>query len=490
MTARRTEGGRDLRFGVIGAGMAGILAGIKLKESGTSNFTIYEKADELGGTWRENTYPGIGCDVPSHLYSYSFEPNPDWSHRYSPGAEIQSYFEGAAAKYGVDQYIRFGSAIVRCEFSRGRWELETADGHIDTVDVVIAATGVLHHPKYPDIEGLDSFAGDVFHSARWDHDISLEGKRLGVIGAGSTATQVVSGTVDTVAKLSMFQRTPQRIMPQENPVYSADEKTAYREHPEMMHELYQQLSDGFAVNFANAVIDSESPQIKMVEALCLQNLETNVHDPDLRERLRPTYRAACKRLVVSPDFYECIQRPNAELVSESIEAIEPGGIRTANGRLHELDVLVLATGFKVDAFMRPMNISGSDGLKLDDVWAERPGAYLSITIPGFPNFFMLNGPNGPVGNFSLIEVAEMQMPYIMQLADCIRSGDHSEVSVRPEIADAFEASRVEAAQKSIWTTGCNSWYLDDRGVPAAWPWTFERFRDEMSGPKMEAFTFL
>jgi len=317
--------------------------------------------------------------------------------------------------------------------------------------------------------------------------VSIEGKRFGVIGSGSTATQIVTGTVDAVAKLSMFQRTPQWIMPQENPVYSDEEKQAYRDDPEILPALYQQLADGMVANFANAVIDSESPQIKMVEEICRQNLESSVHDPALLEKLRPTYRAACKRLVISTNFYECIQRPNAELVSEEIERIEPEGIRTVDGRLHELDVLVLATGFKVDAFMRPMNIRGRDGVKLDDVWRDRPGAYLSITIPGFPNFFMLNGPNGPVGNFSLIEVAEMQLPYIMQLAELVRSGQCNEVSVSQSVADSFEEERVEAAKNSIWTTGCNSWYLDDRGIPASWPWTFDRFREEMAAPKLEAF---
>ena len=208
---------RDLRYGVIGAGMSGILTAIKLKESGTENFTVYEKADSLGGTWRENTYPGIGCDVPSHLYSYSFEPNPDWSHRYSPGAEIRQYFENVAKKYDVERFIRYGSAITRCDYNDGQWTLETADGHTDTVDIVIAATGVLHHPKYPDIEGLDTFAGDSFHSARWDHNVPLEGKRVGVIGTGSSATQIVGAITDQVGHLSLFQRTAQWILPQDNP---------------------------------------------------------------------------------------------------------------------------------------------------------------------------------------------------------------------------------------------------------------------------------
>ena len=244
---------------------------------------------------------------------------------------------------------------------------------------------------------------------------------------------------------------------------------------------------GFADNFANAVINADSPEMAQVEEACRINLESSVDDPELLAKLTPTYRAACKRLVVSDNFYEAIQRPNAELVTEGIERIEPGGVRTRDGRLHELDILVLATGFKVDSFMRPMNITGEGGQKLDDVWAKRPGAYLSITIPGFPNFYMLNGPNGPVGNFSLIEVAELQLPYIMQLAGLVADGQCKAACVTPEAADAFEAERVEAAKSSIWTTGCNSWYLDDRGIPASWPWSFDRFREEMAAPKLEAF---
>ena len=227
----------------------------------------------------------------------------------------------------------------------------------------------------------------------------------------------------------------------------------------------------------------------MDRGACKTNLEENVSDPELRERLRPEYRAACKRLIISPNFYEAIQAPNAELVTEAIERIVPEGVRTKDGELHELDVLVLATGFHADAFMRPMTVIGRDGLTLEQAWAERPNAYLSISIPGFPNFFMLNGPNGPVGNFSLIEVAELQFAYVMQLIERLRSGECREVAASRSAMDQFEASRVEAAKKTVWVTGCRSWYLDDRGIPATWPWPFDRFRAEMEAPKPEAFEY-
>jgi cation diffusion facilitator CzcD-associated flavoprotein CzcO len=473
-----------VRFIIIGAGMSGILSAVKLQEAGLDDFTIYEKAERPGGTWRENTYPGIGCDVPSHLYSYSFEPNPDWSHRFSPGDEIQAYFEGVARKHGLDECTRFGEEVTRCEFSDGRWHLETSTGRRDEGDAVIAATGVLHHPRLPDIEGLEEFEGPLFHSARWDHGASLEGRRVGIVGTGSSAVQIVSAIVDRVGRLSLFQRTAQWIMPQENPRYSEEERAEFRRHPELIHQLRRDISRLFAEGFSNAVVDADSPQMILIENMCRANLEENVKDPELREKLRPDYRAACKRLVISPDFYQAIQKPNAELVTEEIERVEAGGIRTRDGRLHELDVLVLATGFRVDRFVRPIQVIGRDGLRLDEVWADRPVAYLSISVPGFPNFFMLNGPNGPVGNFSLIEVAELQIDYIMQLVALVRSGRCHEVSAATEATEKFDAERTEAAKSTVWVSGCNSWYLDDRGIPATWPWTFDRFRDEMAAPKL------
>jgi cation diffusion facilitator CzcD-associated flavoprotein CzcO len=224
--------------------------------------------------------------------------------------------------------------------------------------------------------------------------------------------------------------------------------------------------------------------MKNIEATCLANLEDNVRDPELRERLRPDYRAACKRLVISYDFYDAIQKPNAELVTDGIERVEAGGVRTRDGRLHELDVLVLATGFQVDRFLRPMEVIGRDGLRLDEAWANGPIAYLSVSTPGFPNLFMLNGPNGPVGNFSLIEVAELQFDYIMQLVDLARSGRCKQIEAKEGATERFDAERTEAARKTVWMTGCRSWYLDERGVPAVWPWTFDRFRDQMAKPDL------
>jgi cation diffusion facilitator CzcD-associated flavoprotein CzcO len=475
-----------MRFAVLGAGMAGILTAIKLREAGFDDFTVYEKADRVGGTWRENRYPGIACDVPSHLYSYSFAPNPDWSRRFAPGPEIQAYFEGVAERHGVAERVRLGSEVVRLAFTGGRWQLATKDGVHDAVDVVIAATGVLHHPNVPAFEGLERFRGACFHSAQWDPAVQLEGARVGVIGTGSSAVQIVSAIVDRVAQLTLFQRTAQWIMPQENPAYAEEERTAFRRDPALLARAYAEIGALFHA-FSSGLLDADSPAMQAIEAACRANLEQNVRDPVLRERLRPTYRAACKRLVMSPDFYRAIQQPNAELVTEAIERVEAEGLRTRDGRLHPLDVLVLATGFRVDRFVRPIEVVGRGGVRLDDVWSQRPSAYLSIAIPDFPNFFLLNGPNGPVGNFSLIEVAELQLGYTLQLVELLRRGRCREVSPSEEATARFEAARSEATRTTIWASGCRSWYLDDRGVPMSWPFTFERFREEMAAPKLEHF---
>ena len=481
---------RDLRYVVIGAGMSGILVGIRLLAKGHTNFVIYEKAATLGGTWRENTYPGLTCDVPSHAYTYSFEPNPNWTSEMASGPEIRDYFERTARKFGVDKFIEFNQEIVECQYRDGQWHITTSSGKKDTADVVVAATGILHHPAYPDIEGLDSFAGTCFHSARWDHSVPLEGKRVGVIGTGSTGVQIVSALVPQVAHLTHFQRTAQWIMPATNEPYTEAQKQAFRDDPELLNQMqndpaYLEIAWGWS----EAVTDANSPMMEQTEAYAIANLEGSVADPVLREKLRPDHRAGCKRLVRSTDYYQAIQQPNASLVTDRIVAVEPTGVRTADGTLHELDVLVLATGFHAHQFMRPMNVTGRNGVSLNDLWEKRPTAYLAITVPDFPNFFMLNGPTSPVGNFSLIDVAERQWTYIEQLLAPVAGGSAREVTVRPETLAQYEADRIEAAKGTIWASGCISWYLDSEGVPATWPWSYRRFADEMAAPKLNDYEF-
>jgi len=472
---------------VIGAGMSGLLAGIRLRDAGIDDFTIYEKGSDIGGTWRDNTYPGLACDVPSHVYSYSFAPNPDWSQRFSPGPEIQGYLKQTAERFGVMDRVRLDSEITRCAWSEGRWHVETAAGETDSADFVICATGVLHHPNIPEIDGMASFEGALFHSSRWDHSVSLEGKRLGVVGTGSTAVQIVAAVIADVAGLSLFQRTAQWIMPGANQAYSEEERRMFRRDPAAVASLRAQLDEAFAGQFSNALTDQESEGVRLIEERCRAHLESKVVDPDLRERLRPDYRAACKRLVIADGFYEAMQRPHAELVTEGIARIEPGGIRSGDGRLHELDVIVLATGFRAHDFMRPMNLTGRGGRTLDDVWSPTPRAYRSVSMPDFPNFFMIVGPHSPIGNFSLIEISELQVDYALQLMERVRSGACREICATTEATERFNESIQQAMRNTIWMTGCKSWYLDANGVPATWPWTVQHFRDVMAKPEWDDF---
>ena len=308
-----------------------------------------------------------------------------------------------------------------------------------------------------------------------------------MVGTGSSAVQITAAAMGTVDELRLFQRTAQWVLTVPNPPIEPAERARLAADPSAMRALRSELSTFFEENFANAVVDADSEQLAHIEELCRAGLEEGVQNPVLRERLRPDHRAACKRLVVSPDFYEAIQRDGAHLVTEKIVRVEPDGVRTADGELHRLDVLVLATGFRVDRFLRPIEVVGEGGRTLDQAWAKRPSAYLAISVPGFPNLFMVNGPNGPVGNFSLIEVAELQFGYVLQLIDELARGRASWLSASSEAARRFEGARVQAARKTVWVTGCRSWYLDDRGVPAAWPWTFDRFRQEMAAPRLEDF---
>ena len=489
MAKQEIEAGhRRLRFAIIGAGMAGLLAGIRLDQKGDADFVIYEKGDTVGGTWRENRYPGLTCDVPAHAYTYSFAPNPEWTQFFSPGPEIQHYFERIADDYRLRDRIRFNSEVTDCRYVDGRWHIETSDGCKDIVDVIIAATGVLHHPNIPAIPGLEDFGGDSFHSARWDDSVALDGRRIGVIGNGSTGVQIVSALSTRASTLVHFQRSPQWIMPVQNFIYSETDRHAFRSDVSKIDAIRfgEEYWAGIR-RFNKAIIEVDSPEMAEIEGVVLRNLEDNIQDPALREKLRPDYRAACKRLIYSPDYYEAVQRPGVIVETGAIERVEVTGVRMNDGTQHELDVLVLATGFKTDRFVRPIKVIGRGGNNLDDAWALRPTAYYAITVPDFPNLFLLNGPTAPVGNFSLIDIAERQWDYIDQLLDLLRDGTCSAIAAKPEAMADYEERRIAAAKRTIFGSGCTSWYLDAQGVPQTWPWSYDHFAQSMAAPRMEDF---
>ena len=475
-----------LRIAVIGAGAGGIATAIRLRERGVSDVVIFEKAGEPGGTWRDNTYPGITCDVPSHLYRFSFAPNPDWSHKYSPGPEIQAYMRKVAADYGVEARIRFNSEVLSAAWRDGAWEIVTNQGPQGRFDAVITAVGILHHPALPDIEGLGDFAGAAFHTARWDHSIPLEGKRIGVIGTGSTAIQVVPAIVDRAAKVSLFQRTPQWILPEPNLPIAEEKRAAYRADPALLADQYAHLAQAFNGAFCAAVA-GEAPDVyaRMAQA-CLDNLNT-VADPELRARLTPDYRMGCKRLIVSSLFYPAIQRPDAELVTDGISRIEAGGVWTVDGRLHELDILVLATGFDAHHPFGDMHITGRSGRPLSETWAKGNVTYRGVTVPDLPNWFMLGGPNSPLGNFSFLMTAERQLDYVLQLVGLLLAGRAREITPREEPTQAWTQALKDKLAGSIWASGCRSWYFDAHGNVATYPWSYETFEAEMKAPVLEDY---
>jgi cyclohexanone monooxygenase len=477
---------RNLRIAIVGAGASGLMALIKLREAGITDVTIFEKADSLGGTWRDNRYPGLSCDVPSLAYRYSFAPNAEWSHVCASGPEILDYFKGIAAEYDLERDIRYNCEVLKADFIDGQWRIETSDGDEGAFDAVLAAAGVLHHPAYPDIPGLDTFTGDAFHTARWPHNFSLKGKRVGLIGTGSTATQITGAVIDEVAKLSLFQRTPQWILPLANDPIPEEQRAAYRANPALLEEEFERLSAQQTESFAAAVVGENPRAYEALENYCKDHLNL-VTDPDLRKRLTPDYKVGCKRLIMSGNFYQAIQKPNAELVTDGITAIEPKGVRTADGRLHEIDVLVLATGFDAHKIMSPMVITGRGGKQLDAEWSRAQEAYLAVTIPDFPNWFMIGGPNSPVGNFSWLQTAELQFGYALKLIEMIRDGNARELAPKAEALRRFNDAVKAKMPDTIWASGCKSWYINKDGHVASWPWTFARFKADMTNPVLDDY---
>lgn len=483
--------GKDLRFIVIGAGMAGVLAAIKLKQAGFSQIAVYEKGASVGGTWRENQYPGLTCDLAAHAYTYTFERNPDWSQLFAPGPEIHQYFIRTADKYGITPLIRFNEEVSECIYEDGQWHIRTKNGIEDHADFVIAATGVLHHPSVPRIEGMDSFEGPMFHSTRWDHSVPLEGKRVAVIGTGSTGIQIVSALQPVAEKVYQVQRTAQWVRYIPFHKYTEEDKQRFRDNPELMEELAEEWAFGeTAQGFMRGLADESSDEMHAIEALCQEDLDTRIQDPELREMLRPNYRAACKRLVMSWDYFDAVQKDNVEVVTDAIERIERNGIRFASGKFIEVDMIGLATGFDVSKFIRPTRVVGLNGLDIEDFWTPDPKAYGALTMPGFPNLFFINGPNGPVGNFSLIDIAEKQMNYIMQIIDLLRTGACAAVQVSREAFDDFDHRRKEAARKTIWATGCKSWYLDSEGLPSIWTLSIDELVAMTRKPDWTHYEFL
>lgn len=462
---------RELKVAIIGAGASGLCMAVKLQDAGIHSYTVYEKANEVGGTWRDNTYPGLTCDVPSRFYCYSFAPNPKWSRLLPPGPELQEYFRRVADERGVRRHIRFGCDVTKAEYDDGKWHLTTTFGE-ETFDVVITATGVLSVPNYPDIPGRETFAGPAFHSSRWDHSVSLPDKRIGLIGNGSSGVQIVAELGDgKVRQLTLFQRTAQWVMPLPNARYSRLTRHVLSRFP-----VFDTMGRWFWGSFSRRVLGRAPVQPglrrSLVQAACRWNL-SRVRDPKLRAKLTPTYEPMCKRLVLSGRFYRSVQHPTVDVVTERIERIEPRGIVTADGTLHELDLLVYATGFDARAYVRPMEVVGEGGITLDEVWADGLIAYRSVAVPRFPNLFMLVGPHSPIGNHSFIAIAEDQADYAIWWIKQLRAGAVRAAAPTEAATKEYNERLKAAIPHTIWASGCNSWYVGKDGLPEVFPWVPE-----------------
>jgi cation diffusion facilitator CzcD-associated flavoprotein CzcO len=475
---------RTLNVAIVGAGMSGICMAAKLQDAGIDTFTIFESADEVGGTWRDNTYPGLHCDVPSRFYTYSFRSNPEWSHLLPPGPEVHAYFRDVATELGIRPHIRFGTEVTSAQYRHGQWWLGTAAGE-EPFDILITATGVLRVPKYPDIPGIDTFAGPSFHSARWDHSVSLHDKRIGLIGTGSTGVQITSELGGNVRELRIFQRTPQWVFPMPNPGYLRLTKAARRRFPSTSRIGYRFWQSVYENFFARAV--TAGWQRRLISATCRWNLNLWVRDAELRRKLTPDHQAMCKRIVMAGHYYKSVQKPGVVVVGDAIESVVPNGVVTADGTLHELDVLVLATGFDARAYVRPMSVVGEHGITLDETWTDGPHAYRSVAIPGFPNLFMLMGPHSPIGNQSLVIIAETQADYAMWWINEIREGRVA-AAAPTEVAtkDYNEQMKADLPQ-TVWATGCNSWYIGKDGLPELFPWHPARHRELLATPELDDF---
>jgi len=462
---------------IVGAGFSGLCAGIGLRRAGIEDFVILEKADQVGGTWRDNAYPGAACDIPSHLYSYSFEPNPRWSRAYGGQAEILAYLEHCATAYGLRPHLRFGAHVERATYDEASatWTVGVAGGPSLTARALILGNGALHLPAIPELPGRERFAGKTFHSARWDHTYPLDGKRVAVIGTGASTIQFVPQIAPRVAQLDVFQRTPPWIVPKADRPITGGEQWLFA-HVPGAHWLRR---TGLYWMFETRVLGFVfAPKInQLAERLVVKNLAASVPDPALRARLTPSYRLGCKRVLISNDYYPALARDNVALVTDPIAGLEPAGIRTARGALHEVDAIIYGTGFKVVDYLSAIRIVGVGGHELSEVWRTSVRSFLGINVSGFPNLFLLMGPNTGLGHNSMIFMIEAQARYAVEAIRAMRRNALASLDVRPSVEQAFRAEMARKLENTVWTSGCRSWYMAPDGEVLLWPgFTFDYWR--------------
>jgi cation diffusion facilitator CzcD-associated flavoprotein CzcO len=454
-----------MRIAILGAGASGLCLGVKLLAAGVRDFTIFEKSDDVGGTWHDNRYPGACCDVPSHFYSFSFERKADWSRKFSPQVEIQDYFRHVATKYGLRPHIRFGVEVAAARFDEaaGVWRLRTAAGEELEAEVLASGVGQLNRPHVPDFPGRESFAGAAFHSARWDPAVLLAGQRVAVIGNAASAVQFVPPVAEQAAHVDIFQRTPNYVMPRLDYAYSERAKRLFARVPGLERLYRWWIYWSFESRFMTFRGRGDGFIARRIRKAAQDYLAAEIPDPKLRAILTPDYAPGCKRLLISDDYVPALRRENVAVVTSSIERIAPGGVVTRDGVTHPADVIVYGTGFETTSFLAPIEIEGLGGRKLHEQWRDGAEAYLGVAVSGFPNLFLLYGPNTNLGHNSILFMIEAQVRYIVAcLQELSRSG-RAWLDVRPEVQESFNEEVQSALAGTVWATSCGSWYKTASG---------------------------
>jgi len=472
-------------FVIIGAGFSGLCAGIKLKSIGEEDFVILERGDSVGGTWRDNSYPGCACDVMSVLYSFSFEQNPDWTRTFPTQEEIWEYLKKTAEKYGLLPHIRFRQFVSLSTYDEGArlWRVHTADG-ILSARILISAAGGLSEPAFPKIPGLDSFQGKTFHSAQWDHAYDLAGKRVAVIGTGASAIQVVPSVAPLVEQLDLYQRTPAWVAPRNDKAVPNWVKALRRTPLVWLSRWFVYLRGE-----ASVLLFTRFPAVmRLLQRLLVRHIQNQVNDPELAARLTPDYTVGCKRILISDDWYPAFNRTNVRLITEGIREIQENGVVTTDGKLRAADAIILCTGFQATDNPATDRIRGRGGVSLAENWKESgEEAYLGTLVHGFPNFFLLVGPNTGIGHTSLVFMIEAQVHFMIRTLKEWRRGTLSEIEIRKNVQDRFNERLHERMKRTVWASGCKSWYQNKNGkVTTLWPgftfvfwWQLRRWRRDL-----------
>jgi len=475
---------------IVGTGFAGLGMGIALKRAGIDTFTILERADSVGGTWRDNTYPGCACDVQSHLYSFSFEQNPNWTRMFARQPEIKAYLEGVATKYALLPHIRFGAEVVQARYddTRKHWSVTTRDGHSYTARVLVSGMGGLSTPAYPQLPGIETFAGKAFHSAEWDHDYDLSGKRVAVIGTGASAIQFVPQVQQRAAQLDLYQRTPPWIMPKPDRAIGEGERGLYRRFP-LLQRAFRALRYWMLESRVLAFVIN--PRIMaLAERAARHHIRTSIKDPVLRAKVTPDFTFGCKRVLISDDYYPALTQPHVDVITTGIREVRAHSVVTVDGVERPVDCIIYGTGFKAQEPMPRGAIFGRDGVDILDAWKDGAEAYKGTTVAGFPNLFMIVGPNTGLGHSSMVYMIESQVAYVLDAIRQMRAHRLAAVDVKPERQAHYNQAIQQRLERSIWSSGgCKSWYLNENGKNTTlWPGFTFRFRQQVARFDIDSYT--